>query len=423
MIVKYDEEPYDVEVCLYRVDPNDTTKFLPEPFYLNIDYVSRMVVGNDLLLPVPFIQIEYIDKGNLGVEKYPGDGRSIVFLVMKNVHLGTAYLAHFFVLDDIKVVEKRAGENLLKISGRSIVFPILQSFVEHSSGEDTASKWVEATRIAKDVLDEVKFPLDRTGQETDKRIHYATPANMTVLQVVNDLLEYAISETKGMFYLVFNMVESKGMVLSLKQLFETFDPMSVPNAELPARNIFSLPSNDGMLTQYTLANSFVATNHVQGSSMYNVVADSMRNNFSYLDRTWTQEPFSHEKHLKILPSLPRKIMDDHQPLPQGIPRLVGDKLKFREELPNLEYDRIYNKQFMMLTQMENIQFNAFTHMLRDVGQLMMVYAFSPNDAQRFGGFWMISRIYHVFTRGSAISNITAVRTMKAEGPLGGNNAA
>lgn len=418
MLVKYNQENFDVDLIVNRIDPNDTSIFLEQARYaLNLDFVSRMIIGNDLLNPVPFIQIDYLDKGNLNLEKYPADGRTILSMEMNALHTEGKKFDHLFIIDNIKILDKQSRENIIRIEGRSYIHPILQSKVDFSSGKDNEDSYKEYTKIAKDLLNYVKYPLNREGLETDHKNHFIAPANFTVNDCIDYLLSYSFSSTMGMFYLIYNMIDQQGKILSLKELFENFDPNEIPSDDIPTYNIFSIPSENGIISEYTATNNFISKNTIYGSSTYNLVSKAEEFSFDYITRNRLNNPYNFNRLKKILPSLPSSLLNDYEEIPKDIPKIIGQDLKFTEELPNLSFGRIYEKADILFKKMENVQFNCYGHLFRDVGNLGFIFGSNPVDAERYGGFWMIARIYHIFTRGNYISNITCVRDMKLEGPL------
>jgi hypothetical protein len=59
-----------------------------------------------------------------------------------------------------------------------------------------------------------------------------------------------------------------------------------------------------------------------------------------------------------------------------------------------------------------LQLNAPGHIKRDVGELFLIGVDNPTQAlyKRYTGTWLISRIYHIISKGNYRQDISLVRT-------------
>lgn len=401
MLVQYNRESYDVDINIARIDTKDTTKIVDSTVYtLYTDHISKITIINDLDTCYPSIEIEYNDIGSLSVTNYPSDGYTLMNFRMtltSNDHI--INLQHSFIIDDISIMSNNIQNIYFKITASSLSSVNLKSKIDYS----TNNKLVSATKICKDILNQCKYPLDTVIDiDSVNKLEYITPVNYTVLKNIEYLMHYGSGDVTGIYYLIYNMIKQKGRVVSINQLFNQESLNNVQNY-----NKFIMPSKGGIHDQYTTMYDIKYNNFMKGSNTYEVAAKSTFNEFDYIKRKWSQNIFNFNRIDSSLPKLPNTY--NTRSVYKDKPVIVGGN-RFNSEHSTVSYPELFKKLDKLYKYYSDIQFNCFGNLNRDIGQIVQIDAFNNVVSNRYGGFYMIARIYHTFVRDNYTCNITALRT-------------
>ena len=403
MLVQYNREAYDVDITIARIDLKDTTKIVESSRYtLYTDNISKITIINDLETCYPQLEIEYNDISSLSVTNYPSDGYTLINLrLILNVNDKIVNLEHPFIVDDISIMSNSIQNIYYKITASSITSVNLKSKCDYSTNKNSLS----ATKICKDILTQVKYPLDNIKDiDSNNKLNYITPVNYSTLQNIEYLMHYGSGDVTGIYYLIYNMIKQTGRVASINQLFNQDSLSNIQNY-----NTFILPSKGGLNDQYTTIYNVKYNNFIKGSNTYDIASKTTFNEFDYINRKWSQNIFNFNRINSSLPKLPNNY--NYRSVYKDKPNIVGGN-RFNSEHATVSYPELFKKLDKLYKYYSDIQFNCFGNLNRDIGQIIQINAFDSMVNSKYGGYYMIGRIYHTFVKDSYTCNVTAIRTME-----------
>lgn len=403
MLVQYNRETYDVTIEIARINNKDSTKIINESIYTLVnDNISKITIINDLDKCYPVLEIEYDDISSLSVTNYPSDGYTLLNVkISHTTNDKIINIKHTFIVDDISLIFNNLQQTYYKITGSSIISTLLNSKIDYS----TNKKLLSATKICKDILTSVQYPLELNNEiDSSNKIQYITPVNYSVLENINYLLHYACNDNNGIYYLIYNLIKEQGKITSINTLFNNNNLTNLFNY-----NNFIIPSKSGLNDQYTTIYDIKYNNFIKGSKTYEVAGKIKFNDFDYINRKWSQNIFNFNKINSCLPKLPNNY--NYRSIYKDKPNIVGGN-RFNTEQGNIYYPELFKKVNNLYKYYSDIQFNCFGNIGRDIGQIIQINAFDKMVNSKYGGFYMIGRIYHTFIKDNYTCNVTAMRTME-----------
>lgn len=403
MLVQYNRETYDVTIEIARINLKDTTKIVTESVYTLVnDNISKISIINDLNTCYPYLELEYNDISSLSVTNYPCDGYTLINInISHNSEDKSFNIKHTFVVDDISIASNSLQQIYYKITGSSITSINLKSKIDYS----TNKKILSATKICKDLLTIVGYPIEPVNEpDSTNKLQYITPVNYSVLDNLNYLLHYASNDATGIYYLIYNLIKQQGKVVSINQLFTNSNLTNLFNY-----NNFIIPSKSGINDQYTTIYDVKYNNFIKGSNTYDIAGKVTFNNFDYINRRWSQDVYNFNRINSSLPKLPNNY--GYRSVYKNKPNIVGGN-RFNTEQSNISFPELFKKLDKLYKYYSDIQFNCFGNISRDIGQVIQVNAYDKMVNSKYGGFYMIARIYHTFIKDNYTCNVTAMRTME-----------
>jgi hypothetical protein len=406
--VTYNKESYDVSIDVARFDPDKPDQLVEASKYTLVqDYLSKITLMNDLAENYPYLEIEYIDKGHNLWNKYVDDGYTSLLFRMKLYReegQEGVELQHSFIVSSISLISSTTNEAVYRIKCTSLLYNILRSHVEYSTG----GKMKAATLVAKEILKKTQYPITiKKGDAESPRetcLPYISPSNFTVLQNVKYLIEKAVTPSSGLFYLIYDCPSREGKMLNINDVFRKF-PDNVDN-----RNVFSVPMKYTESVSYMNIVDIKMDNHI-GASIYNLLGSTVLNNFDYMHRKWSRDVFDYGRMMRIMPSVDVSKYPEFRHIHKKNPSPVTLGNKYASEETSVSYDEVFSKIDALYKYSNVISFNQWGYIGRDIGQMVALYSHDVVANAKYAGPWMITRIYHTFTRDTYENNITAVRTM------------
>ena len=405
--ITYNKETYRVSIEIARVDRKDPTKIVESSLYTLVqDYISRILIVNDMNEYYPFMEIEYKDKGHNLWKKYCDDGYTTMSFNMSLYRADDqepVAVSHSFIVSSIKLLDMNVNEATYRVKCTSSLFHLLRSYAEFSTGDTD----MPATMIAKRILIHAGYPIKiRRGElesPAETSMPYISPANYTVLQNVKYLMKKAVSPGRGMYYLFYNMLANKGTMTNINDIFSKY-PENVIN-----RNALEIPAIMNNPTSYMNVADMKCDNLLTGPGSYNFLGNTTLNNFNHLTRKWNKRTYDYKGMMKMLPSLDQQYKDFGK-IYRNVPGSITNYNKYEREETNVAYGAVYDKLDKLYQYYSVLQFNNWGSIERDIGQLVGLVAQDRAMMSRYGGAWMISRITHSFTRDNYVNNIIAIRT-------------
>jgi len=425
-VVTYNDATYELIAKIRRINPLKSDEYVDALEYdLPADNINKITLCNDLEDPVPRIEILYRDQENANMSSYPCDGYTVLEYSLKSLaedEKESIAIVHKFFLRDIATLSRENNQSMLKLTGISKTWFPLNSTVVYSSGPDFPEKHKTVSKIMKDILKKADYPvsMDPDLIESAKKIHWLTTSTDTVIDNIKHLRAWAANSETGLFYLIFSMLSNQGFVISLSQIFKAIndDNIDAPNQlKIPAPIGFGpawAMSLFGFGPKTTGMGNVTVNSFVTGEGFYEKASLLVLNTFDYIKRAWSTDQWPFARITKLLPRLPSDKYTKYEKIAKDIPILAGKKERLKSDYIPLSYPQVYDKGDPLLRLSDCLQFDAMGYLRRDVGTILKISSVDTLSDFRFNGYWMITRIYHVFTRGNYISNIIAVRVDKVK---------
>lgn len=407
--ITYNKESYEVSIEVARFDVKKPDEIVESSRYMLVqDFLSKMTLMNDLSEHYPYLEIEYTDTGHNLWNKYTDDGYTSLLFRMRlyrEDEQDGPELTHSFIVSSISLINSTTQSATYRIKCTSLLFNMLGSNVEYSTGGKSKSP----TQIAREILKRVKYPITFRPEDVnapkEKNMPYISPANFNVLQNVRYLLERSVSPHAGIFRLIYDMPSREGRIICLNEIFKKF-PTNVDN-----RNIFDVPMKyTGPISHMNIVD--IRTENLLGAMIYGLLGNTTLNNFDYMNRRWTKDIYDYARYMNIMPALDKKEYPEFRMVCKPNPSAITMGNKYAREETNVSYDAICSKMDTIYRFGNVIMFNQWGYIGRDAGQMMALKAEDVLANTKFAGGWLITRIYHTFTRETYENNITAVRTME-----------
>lgn len=412
-VAKYNDSMYELIAKIRRINPLKSDEYVDALEYdLPADNINKITLSNDLEDPVPRIEILYRDQENANMSSYPCDGYTVLEYSIKGLaedEKDSMAIVHKFFLRDIATLSRENNQSMLKLTGISNTWYPLNSTVVYSSGKDFPENHKSVSKIMKDILVKADYPvsMDPNLIESVKKIHWLTTPTDTVLENIKHLRAWAANAETGLFYLIYNMISKQGLVISLSQIFK-----AIKDENIDAPNQLKIPAPIGLGSKTTGMGNITVNSFVNGEGFYEKASLLVLNTFDYIKRSWGTDQWPFSRIIKVLPRLPSDKNTKYEKIFKDIPILAGKKDRFKSDYIPLSYPQVYDKGDPLLRLSDCIQFDAMGYLRRDIGTILKISSVDTLSDFRFNGYWMITRIYHVFTRGNYISNIIAVRVDK-----------
>lgn len=411
--VRFNGEKYTSDIKISRLDGSTFT----EQVVLFEDNISKVGIINDLYEPLLRFELYFKDPQGDLIPRYPIDGFSyinyeLVFYETKGTGQSgksstkssskPVQLSHNFIINNVEIVSKTNEEVMFKITAVSEYVPVWLSHIWYSNNNKDQS----TTKTIEDILAQSKLPFNKDSKlvHSTNQGPYITTVNDTISNNIETLLRYSNEDLNGLYYLIYSMIDNYLKILHVNQVFNS--------GEIPGFNGIKIPTKFGFSTLESIATEETINNYLRGINMYNYASKVTLNNFDYLQREWTKDEYEFNRIKNFLPK--SKSIAKTEYTFQDVPDKLRESpnYKFQYEMQPIKYFFLSDRISELYRFADVLEFNCAGYIGRDVGQLFSVSLDNAKQAlyQRLIGTWMISRITHVFTKGSYRQDISLVRS-------------
>lgn len=383
---------------------NDKYAFTEE---LIQDYVNQWTLMNDFIDPIPRIEIVYNDMGNFQIAKFYNDAYTLLYLNMLSPEL--TQIEHYFIVDSIEILDRSIQKTTYKIKARSMSSICLDSNTTYSSKIEKS-----ITQIIEDMMQQTHYPYKKDPNKihSDKKLFYISPTSMSLKDQMEWLLRYAASSTTGPYYLIYNLKTNKGDLMSFKNVFQ------VEMKDIPSDYNMVMVSEVGANPASVCGLNQIRSSQILDSNFYNSSSAKLTlNNFNYNDRKWSKDIYEYKRTLKYLPNAPKEDFVKFKHYMKTMNKYSSIRMKsYDEEYTTLSQGKVHDRIDQIFNYTDMIQFSCTGYLKRDVGEIINISGGLDKDIYRYNGMWMITRVYHKFTRSQYVTDITVVRHYMSKNP-------
>lgn len=397
----YNKELYFQEIMIMRLKSDyENSNHNRDTLILFNDNIRSFKVFNDLFSAIPQMEIIFEDVNNQELHKLKPDGYTSVRLSLQYKNDGdTTTIIHDFLLDDISVINKKADSTVYELSCVSIWESYRMLNVKYSS-----KKTKDSIKVVHEILNAADYPVNKKNFKnvtpSGDKIHYIAPMNATLGDCVDEILSYTCNAKTGIYYIWHNLKNDNAEILSVNDTFT--------NLKIGKYNYLNIPTKDDFEDLNRSVMDLESMNVLKGAENYKVTMPLIFNNFSLKDRKWSKDTYSFRRLKEVNYKLPNAdgLFDK---IFKHIPKVV-----YKSDTIHLSYEpltrgKLRDKIHDLTMYSDVIQFKCTGHLDREIGELMLLTSGNPAMSRRFGGLWLIVRIYHKFEGEQYYNEIIAVR--------------
>lgn len=407
---QYNKVTFQQSLILERPLPKNGKR----QFKLENDNISKIEISNDISTDLPMITVEYTDLKVNNIPNFIADGELKLFVLIFNP-IDKSMIKEWFVVDDIQIISKSISECSYRIYGKSILEPKFLSHARYSTwtNDDESSK-KKITTIIREILSSIDIPIipvkkDLLSNDCDNSLAYCAPVNATIREIVDYLLSLTTSFDSGLYFVLYDFIEHQCRLISTKALFSEDNLKKIKNY-----NIFTLASEAGHSIQYLDLSEAQFNNYLKATTNYFLSSKVDINNFDYTKRAWQKNVMTYESLLRNTPSSNNKKFQKILPDLNDLDKYGRHNVELRGMSGSVKTKKV-NSIFKLS---EDFQFSTFGDLRRQPTDIVFVQSYDANFNLRYGGYWTIGRIYHLFERGLYESHITLIRADRLKDKLG-----
>jgi hypothetical protein len=192
--------------------------------------------------------------------------------------------------------------------------------------------------------------------------------------------------------------------------FKLLSPKTVFQNKLFSKSSnFVIPSNKSFGDMNNTIFEFTNPTYVEGTKYFDLVSDTSVKSFDHTLRKWSTNDYTFNKKSKTDYHLDKYSKKYKQNLD-----FIDKKLKYKNTYAPLNMGKIRSDIEELTLYGDVIKFKTIGLIHRDIGELITLQSEDNALNDRYGGYWMILRIYHKFENSAYINEIYAVRNEKGK---------
>jgi hypothetical protein len=401
----YNKEPFQQELLVFRV--NDKYEMSDQPkdnLILFNDNIRSFKFWNDLFTGVPRTEILFEDVNNQEIAKIRCDGYSFIRISLQYKYKikkkeKNIVMVHDFIISSVEVVNKKADSVVYKLHGISYFDAFRKANIVYSS------KYVKSTTtIVEEMLKAGNYPYDEFSNLTysNKIIKYIAPVNAGLGDCIDEILSYTSTPGTGIYYVMHHMIKNQAQIVCIRDVFN--------EGRIGEVNYVLIPSKDDFADFERSLMDIDSKNYIPGNEVYDLIKPMSFNNFDYLTRSWSKDSYDFERYKDINYELTGEGSNLFQKIYKKIPKILTKKVKFSSDFEPLKYKELRSRMNKLTFFSDVVQFKCTGHIKREIGELIALSSGNTQLGQRYGGLWLIVRIYHKFEGGNYYNEIIAVRS-------------
>jgi hypothetical protein len=443
----YNKEAFEQELLVFRV--NDKYEMSDQPqdnLILFNDNIRSFKYWNDLFTGIPKTEILFEDVNNQEIAKIRCDGyafirislqykykvkvdskikslKSIVDSKIKSLKSvvdskiksktdkkenkkkskkeieKTVTLIHDFIITSVDIVNKKADSVVYKINGISSYDAFRKANIVYSS------KHVKSTTvIVEEMLKAGNYPYFKIPDLThsSRLIKYIAPVNAGLGDCVDEILSYSSTPGTGIYYVMHHMIKNKAQIVCIRDVFN--------EGRIGQINYVLIPTKDDFADFERSLMDLDSKNYIPGNETYELIKPITFNNFDYLTRTWSKDKYDFQNYKDINYELNGEGSNLFQKIYKKIPKILTNRVKFSSNFEPLRYKELRARMNKLTFFSDVIQFKCTGHIQREIGELIALSSGNTQLGCRYGGLWLIVRIYHKFEGSNYYNEIIAVRS-------------
>ena len=400
-ITQLDTRSYELNVVIGKLNDNGTglnNDFIQE---IDNDTINSVTICNDIYETLPSVELVMSDSTEGFISKTAANGLDAILV---NLSFEGNTLFHIFIIYDITEIDSSNAEKTYKIDGVSYLNSPMNNYIPFSGGDKDKSYSV----LVEEYFNNSNFNLIKTDPFThsDRMGLHITPVNRSFRDCINDMLMKAGSYNTGMYYCPYNLNKNSFELISIRSQFMNSNNLHIYNTQL-------VPTDKKMgeveeITKNTQMNNY---------SKYFYFSDYVMNNYNPELRKWKKDPFNYSKYMNFFSTnFHEKHLKQSCNLNQ-VPPSNKFLATYKKEKASHEYQEV-GEMLDEYTRLSNVvQFDCVGFIPRSVGDLFYLdVAKDTREYYKYHGMYIISKIYHVISKGKYSQNISLMRNFKFDEP-------
>lgn len=411
----FNGQPYTINILISRLKDDGKTPDDKTAVSIPFDFITKLEITSDLFDPCPSMVLQIKDPFGEKVTDFSEDGRSVVYFKCINKSDG-AKLEHSFIISTLELLTIDSQQTIIEIAAESIHYPIWLGSLPYSWASSGGGKQKSPTKIIEEILQQAQLPLTTLKAEEHSSLlsQFISPSNSQVGSCVNYLLNAAVSDEDGIFFMTYYMPDNKFKLLSLVALAKK-DILPFNATKIPTWAGFA-PST-GEYSGNEIARNIITKSYLTSMGIMDINAEMTLNEFSQLTRKWTKDSYTPSRLKRTLS--PIKTEDYQKTYLPGVenPFLKDKKVKMKYTLQPKRHITFGGRlrEFMRLN--SNVRFTVKGYVKRNAGDGFKVVLDGPQTAlyKKLAGTYIVSRIVHIFRKDNYDQEIDVVRPDRLTG--------
>jgi len=399
--VYYNDTKHIAEIALGQL--NDKGKY-DNVKTLFLDNVSNYTIISDLVEPMLKVELFIKENDYQLISSYPIDGRSTLKVFVKSLDESSNQnmtFDHSFIIDDIVPVDFTNDGIFFKITGTSELYPVWMKHQCYSTGKTEKC----TTDIIEEIIKKTKIKVskDKFFESSLAKTKWITPVNVPIRDSINELLQLSVNPYTGMYFLGWDFLKNQFNFISV------FDRLR--NGEIETYNVNKIPTKYGFTDKEVMTKNLTSNNLLSGVSTLEYGSKYIMNNYSYTGRRWDKNEYEHKRMNKIFD---KHYRDGNQKSGfKDVPDVYKQTSPMEVEMGNNQFAEFGKRMQELFRFMDVVQFDTQGYMKRNVGDMFFITSDGDNPiVNRYKGTWLITRIYHDFSKNKYNHNLSLARVYR-----------